>query len=90
MRRLRNIAANPAVCLVVDDYDEDWRRLAWLQVRGEAALVQEHDERDRALAALRRRYPQYREMALEGRPLLRVTATRVVGWRADGRGWEDT
>ena len=28
LKRLANIAANPRVALVVDDYDDDWRRLA--------------------------------------------------------------
>jgi PPOX class probable F420-dependent enzyme len=82
LRRLRNIAANPAVCLTVDRYDEDWSRLAWLQVRGRAALVDDPAERARAFAALRARYRQYRGMALEARPLIRITPTRVVGWSA--------
>ena len=44
LKRLRNIAANPQVALVIDDYDEDWTRLAYLLVRGRAALVEEHGE----------------------------------------------
>jgi PPOX class probable F420-dependent enzyme len=82
LRRVRNIAANPAVCLTVDRYDEDWSRLAWLQVRGRASLVEAPAERTRALAALRARYPQYRAMALESRPLLRIDPTRLVAWSA--------
>lgn len=85
LRRVRNVRANPAVCLVVDDYDDDWSRLAWLQVRGEAALVADTGERAAALAALRDRYPQYRTMALESRPLLGITPVRVVAWRAAGQ-----
>ena len=81
LRRIRNILDNPKVCLVVDHYeDEDWSRLAWLQVRGEASLVEDAAERERALAALRARYRQYRTMALESLPLLRITPTRLVGW----------
>jgi PPOX class probable F420-dependent enzyme len=81
LRRIRNILANPKVCLVVDHYeDDDWSRLAWLQVRGTASLVENADERARALAALRARYRQYRAMALEELPLLRITPTRLVGW----------
>ena len=60
LRRIRNILENPKVCLVVDHYeDDDWSRLAWLQVRGEASLVEDAAERARALAALRARYRQY-------------------------------
>jgi PPOX class probable F420-dependent enzyme len=84
MRRVRNILARPAVCLVVDHYEEDWARLAWLQVRGTAALVDDPAERARALAALRARYPQYRAMDLESRPLIRVTPEHVAAWSAAG------
>ena len=37
-----------------------------------------------AIAALRARYPQYHDMALEERPLLRLTAERVTRWSASG------
>ena len=82
LRRVRNILAHPDVCLVADHYEEDWSRLAWLQVRGTAALVADPDERARALAALRARYPQYRAMDLESRPLIKITPSRVVAWAA--------
>ncbi len=82
LRRIRNLLANPNVCLVVDHFEEDWSRLAWLQVRGSAALVEDAEERARAHAALRARYPQYRSMALEALPLIRITPTRLVGWSA--------
>jgi PPOX class probable F420-dependent enzyme len=82
LQRVRNIRANPAVCLVVDRYDEDWSRLAWMQVRGTAEVVDNTEEQAAALAELRTRYAQYRTMALEDRPLLRITATRVVQWQA--------
>jgi len=83
LRRVRDLRANPAVCLTVDDYDEDWRRLRWLQVRGEAALVPPgaaEGEHARAIAALRLRYAQYREMPLEELPVIRIQPRRVVGW----------
>ena len=80
LRRVRNILADPRVSLVWDHYEEDWTRLAWLQVRGTAALVEAPDEREAALAALRQRYPQYRVMDLEPRPLIRITPLNVRSW----------
>ena len=82
LRRVRNILADPDVCLVADHYEEDWARLAWLQVRGSATLVADPDERARALAALRARYPQYRPMDLESRPLIKISPSRVIAWTA--------
>ncbi len=37
LKRLRNIAENPRVAVLVDRYDEDWRRLGWVMLRGTAA-----------------------------------------------------
>jgi PPOX class probable F420-dependent enzyme len=82
LRRVRNILANPRVCLVIDRYDEDWTQLAWLQVRGEARLVEDPRKRRAALAALRAKYPQYRAMDLEVRPLIEISVERVAGWSA--------
>ena len=61
LRRVRNIAANPESMLLLDHYDEDWRRLWWLMLRGRSRLIQDGSEHRRALTALRRKYPQYRE-----------------------------
>ena len=80
LQRVRDIAANPHVCLMLDRYDEDWRRLAWLQLRGVAAIVRDDDERERAVAALATRYPQYAALPLDGAPLIRITLRRVIEW----------
>ena len=84
LKRMRNIAQNPAVAVVVDDYAEDWTSLAYLMVRGEAAIVTDTAERGRALRALRARYPQYRAMALDGpaHPVVRITPGAAHLWRA--------
>ncbi|MFJ3641493.1 TIGR03668 family PPOX class F420-dependent oxidoreductase [Streptomyces sp. NPDC090108] len=39
LRRLANIAAHPAVCLLADAYDEDWAQLWWGRVDGEADVL---------------------------------------------------
>ena len=84
LRRVRNIALNPSVCFLVDRWNEDWAELAWLQVRGQAELVQPEAVRlTRVLDALRERYPQYRRMKLEERPLLEITPDRIVSWRVN-------
>ena len=83
LRRVRNLQANTAVCLTVDHYEEDWRHLAWLQVRGRAELVVDPAVHRAAIAALRARYTHYRAMDLESRPMIRIIPERVVEWRAD-------
>jgi PPOX class probable F420-dependent enzyme len=85
--RLKNLRANPRAALVVDDYDEDWTRLAWVLVRGPAAAVEEPAAHAGALRLLRARYPQYGRMALDdphAHPVVRIEPARVVFWRAAG------
>lgn len=82
LARLRNIEANPSVALIVDRYEEDWSRLAWVQIRGTARVLEYGASYDAALNALREKYEQYRAMDLEGRPMIEVTPTRVTAWRA--------
>jgi PPOX class probable F420-dependent enzyme len=80
LRRVRNILAHPAVCVVWDHYDEDWERLRWLQVVGRASLVEDRHERTRVFMTLRSRYPQYQTMDLESRPLIKITPAQVRSW----------
>jgi PPOX class probable F420-dependent enzyme len=84
LRRMRNLAENAAVALVVDDYAEDWTALAFLMIRGRADIVTDGRERKRALTALRARYPQYRSMALDGpeHPVVRITPSHAHLWQA--------
>jgi PPOX class probable F420-dependent enzyme len=82
LRRMRNIAANPRVALVVDHYEEHWRNLAYVLVHGRAAVVDDREEYLLAMRSLRDKYPQYRAMALsiESNPVVRIDPTRVHVW----------
>ena len=80
MKRLRNIAENPSVALVVDRYDEDWSRLGWVMLRGTAEILQTGPEHAAAQASLRDRYPQYRVMHLEDLPVIAIRIARVASW----------
>ena len=80
LKRLANIAANPAVAVVVDRYDEDWTRLGWVMLRGRAEILERGAEHGTAQALLRQRYPQYRNMHIEPLPVIAVRIARVTSW----------
>ena len=85
LRRLDNIRENPRAAVVVDDYDDDWSRLAWVLVRGPARIIADAGEHAGALDLLRTRYPQYAAMSLDDpveHPIVRVDPVRVTLWRA--------
>lgn len=85
LKRLRNIVANGHVALVIDDYDDDdWSRLAFLRVQGNASLVADPEEYASALFLLRQRYRQYTTMpiALASHPMIRIVSVQAHFWRA--------
>ncbi|WP_329458098.1 TIGR03668 family PPOX class F420-dependent oxidoreductase [Streptomyces sp. NBC_01497] len=46
LRRLRNIEARPAVCVLADEYSEDWARLWWARADGTARVLAGEGEGD--------------------------------------------
>ena len=88
LRRLKNIEANPSVSLVADIWDEDWSRLAWVIVEGQAEVLGSGDAFARAVDLLLAKYPQYRAMGLDRAEgaVIAVTPTRVLAWRASESG----
>ena len=79
LRRIENARARPEVTILVDHYEEDWGRLWWIRLRGSARVLDDGDERQRALALLREKYPQYRKEPPDG-PVLAVDVTEVREW----------
>jgi PPOX class probable F420-dependent enzyme len=86
LARVRDLLILPEVTLLVDRWDEDWTKLAWLRAYGAGELLEpqphEREEHTMAIEALREKYPQYRDHALEERPIIRIAVDRVVAWEA--------
>src|SRR5438552_10335099 len=80
LKRVRNILENPQAAFVLDRYDEDWRRLGWVMLRGPAEILETGAEHDAAQAMLRGRYPQYRAMNLAALPGIALGIERAVSW----------
>jgi PPOX class probable F420-dependent enzyme len=81
LRRIENARVRPDVTILVDHYEEDWDRLWWIRLRGRARVLDDGEERERALALLRDKYPQYRDEPPDG-PVLAVDVTEVREWGA--------
>ena len=80
LKRLRNIAVNPRVMLLVDRYDDDWSKLGWVALRGRAAIIAGGAGHAAALRALRARYPPYRTMNLETRDVIEIRIESATSW----------
>jgi len=82
LKRVQNVQSDPHVVVLFDHYDEDWRRLAWVQLHGLATFIDSGSERETGAGLLAQRYPQYREGSLAGRPVILITEERITSWRA--------
>jgi PPOX class probable F420-dependent enzyme len=78
LRRLANIAENPAVCFLADGYSEDWSQLWWVRADGVARVVASA-EREEPVEWLRAKYEQYAARP----PEHAVVATEIHIWT----GW---
>jgi PPOX class probable F420-dependent enzyme len=90
LARVRHVRRDPRVSLLFAHYQDDWSLLWWLRADG-AAQIRSAANRRRgaeevaaALAALRRKYPQYERVALLGpeAQLLRIAVTARRSWCA--------
>jgi PPOX class probable F420-dependent enzyme len=77
LRRLENVRANPDVCVLVDEWHEDWSQLWWVRLRGRARVIESSEEQARAHALLRAKYEQY-----AADPLGTVIAVDIVERRS--------
>jgi coenzyme F420-0:L-glutamate ligase/coenzyme F420-1:gamma-L-glutamate ligase len=85
LRRVRNIEANPHVVVLVDDYGEDWSTLAWVQVRGEAEILESGTKHSMGIRLLTQKYPQYLVSPIQDRPIISITPEKIVSWRSENK-----
>lgn len=78
LKRLANIERNPAVSLLIDEYRDDWSRLRWLRIDGNADIVAATPE---LAAALTAKYPQYQRVKV-GASAIRIVASKCQTWAA--------
>jgi PPOX class probable F420-dependent enzyme len=80
--RLRHLRRRPEAALLVDVYDDDWSRLAWVQLLGRVEVLPA-ESAPAAIEALARKYAPYAERTPPG-PLLRLSVERTRQWRSTG------
>lgn len=78
--RLARLRHDPRATVTIDRYDDDWTRLAWVQVLAAATIT---DVTVPALEALQARYPTYRTQPPPG-PLIVLSPLRILCWTASG------
>jgi PPOX class probable F420-dependent enzyme len=79
LKRLRNIAVNPAVSVLADHYEDDWTKLWWVRADGTAHVVTDAANARRATDLLVAKHAQYRAARPEG-PVVAIHIDRITGW----------
>ena len=82
LKRIKNIAENPNISLVIDDYNEDWSRLRYIIIKGKASVIYSGKEYIESLRMLSEKYMQYREMNLIelNLPVIKIVPNRIISW----------
>src|SRR2546425_10132847 len=80
LKRVRNIIENPQAAFIVDRWDEDWRRLGWVMLRGAAEILASGPEHDQAQRLIVARYPQLRAMRIADLPVIALRIARASDW----------
>jgi PPOX class probable F420-dependent enzyme len=81
LARVRDVSAERRVLLLIHRWDEDWSRLGWVRLRGDARVVEPGDPAHAAaIVPLRAKYPQYEAQAIDRRPMLAVAIDGVSAW----------
>ena len=81
LQRVQNIMSNPKVAILIDDYFENWDRLVFVLLRGQAKLISASAEREHAITLLKRKYRQYEKMDIDQCPVIKITISSYSTWQ---------
>jgi PPOX class probable F420-dependent enzyme len=88
LKRVRNIHKNPNVALLIDKYSEDWSKLAFVLIHGQASLIGTKDNEkillENAHRLLRQKYAQYQKVGL-GELCIKIHPQKIVVWKMKDR-----
>ena len=83
LKRIINIKKNPHVALLIDEYSEDWTKLAFVIIHGKASIVSQLREDtwpQEAYKKLMTKYPQYQKVKLSEMYII-IKPEKVSSWQ---------
>src|ERR687891_836217 len=82
LKRVRNIQDNPNVALLIDQYDEDWTKLAFVMIQGKASVASKREGNIQVREAYKKlmtKYIQYQKVGI-GEMCIIITPKTVASW----------
>ena len=81
LKRVKNIEKNPNVTLLIDKYQNDWKKLFFLMIHGKATVIDEKNSKlmDKIHKLLISKYPQYKKIGV-GNSCITIQPKKVTFW----------
>jgi len=82
LKRVKNIEKNPNVTLLIDEYQNDWKKLFFLMIHGKATVTDGKNSKimDKVHKLLISKYPQYKKIGV-GNSCIKINTTKVTFWK---------
>ena len=87
LKRIKNIQQNPNVALLIDEYNEDWRKLYFIMIQGKASIIGGKELEQNELVLLEKahkllsgKYVQYQEIGI-GEYVIMIVPQKVITWK---------
>ncbi len=88
LKRAKNIQQNPNVALLIDEYNENWRKLYFIMIQGKASIIggkklEQQSELfllEKAHKLLSDKYLQYQEIGI-GEYVIMIIPQKVITWK---------
>ncbi len=81
LKRVKNIKKNSNVTLLIDKYQNDWKKLFFLMIHGKATVIGGKNNKlmDKIHKLLILKYPQYKKIGI-GNSCITIYPTKVIFW----------
>jgi len=81
LKRVKNIEKNPNVTLLIDKYQNDWKKLFFLMIHGKARVIDTKNSKtmDKVHKLLISKYPQYKKIGV-GKSCIEINPKRITYW----------
>jgi len=81
LKRVKNIEKNSNVTLLIDKYQNDWKKLFFLMIHGKATVIDGKNIKlmDKIHKLLILKYPQYKKIGI-GNSCITIKPTKVTFW----------
>ncbi len=80
LKRIKNIEKNPNVTLLIDKYQNNWKKLFFLMIHGKAKVIDGNSKLiEKIHKLLISKYPQYKKIGI-GDSCITIYPTKVTFW----------